>query len=154
MEVLLSVSVVAYCQQYRDDKVMVFNKGPRWHAAQLGQQVQDNVAAQARWCERAQVTALLGSCHKSHREFKSGLRMWDSFCKSLGLANNGLPPTSEKLVEWSVLFRLRPLWVDVTRLFRSCLRTGAKAHTGTIWRMSSSHVSWVACPQRPSTMTV
>ena len=82
----------------------VGNYGPR-HAARL---VQEAFIGQltAEWAEKARVTALLGSCPRSHTSFISGYRCWMGFAGNvLNLKGSEMPPTLEGVLAWSVLFR-------------------------------------------------
>ena len=50
--------------------------------------------------------AIVGSCPKSHRSAKSGMRFWKWFAGNvLGWRGDVLPPTLDGLLQWSRLFR-------------------------------------------------
>ena len=55
---------------------------------------------------RAKLNALLGSCPKSLRSFKSGAKHYINFAADfLGTRGRELPPTVDGLLAWSTLFR-------------------------------------------------
>ena len=54
------------------------------------------------WFKSARTAAISGSCPKSHKSAMSGLRCYVAFGEAVGA---GLPPTTDDLLAWSLLFR-------------------------------------------------
>ena len=62
------------------------------------------------WVEECRVSALLGSCPKSHSSLLSGVAAWKEYARDvLGLAGKEFPPTVNGLVSWSATFLISNL---------------------------------------------
>ena len=58
-----------------------------------------------KWVEECRVSALLGSCPKSHSSLLSGVAAWKEYARDvLGLAGKEFPPTVNGLVSWFATF--------------------------------------------------
>ena len=96
--------IVCMMKVVKEQLAGVGNYGPR-HAIKLAQEALLDQSP-AEWAEKARITALLGSCPRSHKSFISGYRCWMGFAgRVLNLKGSELPPTLEGVLAWSVLFR-------------------------------------------------
>ena len=55
------------------------------------------------WLESARVSAIAGSCPRSHAELRSSVRAYMAFASKIGKVE--LPPATDVLLAWSTLFR-------------------------------------------------
>ena len=89
----------------KSDVLCVKNKGPRAVIDELAKSFPNDRAREC-WIEEARLAAIVGSCARSKRETKCGMRCWIAFARSvLGLKGSVWPPSVEGLLAWSNTFR-------------------------------------------------
>jgi hypothetical protein len=89
----------------KSDVLCVKNKGPRAVIDELAKSFPTDHAREC-WIEEARLAAIIGSCARSKRETKCGMRCWIAFARSvLGLKGSVWPPSEEGLLAWSNTFR-------------------------------------------------
>ena len=65
------------------------------------------------WLSDARVQPIAGSCPRSHDSAKSGMRFWKWFAVFiLGMWGDVLPPSLDRLLQWSRLFRNHKVFVN------------------------------------------
>ena len=117
----------------------------------LERSLPDDEGARESWRARARVAAVMGSCPRSLKSFKSGLKHWLRFIaitygeESAGSA--AFPPRLDDVLAWSNTFRC------VCSPFPSVVCTvhvqGVSAHLRTTWGMCVRHaMPWDTNPRR------
>ena len=77
----------------------------------------------AEWASDARIVAIMGSCCKSHKSFRSGINNWLKFADvALGGRARAFPPTLDAILAWSLTHRCVGTWSNyVGHLRTACL---------------------------------
>ena len=104
----------------KSDVLCVKNRGPRAVIDELAKSFPTDHAREC-WIEEARLAAIIGSCARSKRETKCGMRCWIAFARTvLGLKGSVWPPSVEGLLAWSNTFRCAQTFSN----YLGYLRTG------------------------------
>ena len=73
------------------------------------------------WAEKARLSAILGSCPRSHKSMLSGARCWISFAHIvLQIEGKEFPPPLSGLLAWSCVFRHSGTFSNYLTYVRTC----------------------------------